>query len=236
LQFDRRPAIKPAAGRLTGAENLCRIVDLQHPMSSMSSWLQRKPALHFCLWRLGLSQAATQTSPAERECLARHASGKRRLAEIGVWHGVNTRELRRVMAADGVLMAIDPFPPSRFGPSFLKLIAQAEVARVANGRVEFLEMLSAAAAEKLGGVEFDFVFVDGDHSWEGVSTDWSLWSPKIAEEGIIALHDSRSHAGRSIDHTAVVRFTRQFIHHDDRFQIVDEVDSLTVLRRLPGES
>ncbi len=29
--------------------------------------------------------------------------------EIGVWHGVNTRNLRQVMALDGILYAIDPF-------------------------------------------------------------------------------------------------------------------------------
>lgn len=197
----------------------------------MSSLLLHKPALHYLLWRFGMAQAATQTSRAEQACLAKHAFGKRRLAEIGVWHGVNTREFRRVMAADGLLSAIDPFPLNRYGVSWLKLIAQSEVARVTNGRVEFLEMFSEAAAKEVGDAQFDFVFIDGDHSWDGVSKDWALWTPKITLGGIIALHDSRSCPGRELDHNAVVRFTRQFVHDDPRFNIVDEVDSLTVLCR-----
>ncbi len=60
---------------------------------------------HFLLWNLGLARAETQTSEAERDCLARHAKGRRRLVEVGVWHGVTTCRLRRVMAPDG---ALDP--------------------------------------------------------------------------------------------------------------------------------
>jgi predicted O-methyltransferase YrrM len=199
--------------------------------SRWQEWLKRRPAAHYALYRIGLAQAATQTSPAEQQCLAKHAAGKKRLAEIGVWHGVNTREFRKVMASDGLLTAIDPFPINRFGFSWLKLIAEAEVARAANGRVEFLEMFSNVAAEKVGETTFDFVFVDGDHSWDGVSKDWTLWTPKIAPGGVISLHDSRSCPGRALDDTDVVRFTKQVVHHDPRFDIVDEVDSLTVLRR-----
>ena len=48
-----------------------------------------------------LAEAETQTTSAERECLARHAAGEKRLVEIGVWRGVMNCLLRRVMAADG---------------------------------------------------------------------------------------------------------------------------------------
>ena len=55
---------------------------------------------HFLVWRLGLAAAQTQTTPAERDCLALHAAGKRRCVEIGVWHGVTTCRLRAAMAVD----------------------------------------------------------------------------------------------------------------------------------------
>ena len=65
----------------------------------------------FLLWSIGLSSAQTQTTASERDCLARHANGRRRLVEIGVWQGVTTSRLAACMARDGVLFAVDPFPP-----------------------------------------------------------------------------------------------------------------------------
>jgi hypothetical protein len=59
---------------------------------------------HFILWRLRLAAAGTMYTAAECACLERHAAGKQRLVEIGCWHGVNTRRLRRVMAPDGVVL------------------------------------------------------------------------------------------------------------------------------------
>src|SRR5262245_54076272 len=46
----------------------------------------------FLFWNVGLAPAETQTSEAERACLARHAAGRRRLAEVGGWHGVTTAQ------------------------------------------------------------------------------------------------------------------------------------------------
>lgn len=37
--------------------------------------------------------------------------------------------------------------------------------------------------------EIDFLFIDGDHSYKGVSGDFYLWKPKIRKDGLIALHD-----------------------------------------------
>src|SRR3989442_860662 len=71
--------------------------------------------LHLILWRLGLASAESQTTIAERECLARYAAGRRRLAEIGVWHGGTTRRLRAAMAPDADLLAIDPYSVGRLG-------------------------------------------------------------------------------------------------------------------------
>jgi hypothetical protein len=72
-------------------------------------------SLHYINYRLGRAQPPTQTSLEERQALRKFASGRKRLAEIGVFHGVNTRQFREVMDEDGVLIAIDPFIRSFFG-------------------------------------------------------------------------------------------------------------------------
>ena len=47
-------------------------------------------AVRWVRYRLGLVPADTQTTEAERACLARHAAGRRSLVELGVMHGVTT--------------------------------------------------------------------------------------------------------------------------------------------------
>lgn len=41
----------------------------------------------------------------------------------------------------------------------------------------------------LDGRQIDFLFIDGDHRYEGVKRDFSLYSPLVAEDGVIGFHD-----------------------------------------------
>lgn len=34
------------------------------------------------------------------------------------------------------------------------------------------------------------LFIDGDHSFEGVSSDFECWAPNVVENGIVVFHDS----------------------------------------------
>jgi cephalosporin hydroxylase len=41
----------------------------------------------------------------------------------------------------------------------------------------------------LKGRKVDFLFIDGDHSYEGVKKDFEMYSPLVRKGGIIAFHD-----------------------------------------------
>ncbi len=43
--------------------------------------------------------------------------------------------------------------------------------------------------ELLGGNELDFLFIDGDHSYNGVKKDFKMYSPLVRKGGLIAFHD-----------------------------------------------
>ncbi len=190
--------------------------------------------IHFALWSLRLAPPETQTSHAERECLTRHASGKRRLVEIGTWHGVTACCLRRVMAPDGVLICVDPFPPGRFRFSAQRVIAYIELSRITNGTLRWMRVTGAEAGRTYSAANnprVDFLFIDGDHSYEAIREDWETWSPLVAAGGIVALHDSRSSPSRRIDSAGSVAYTREVIARDHRFCTIDTVESLTVLAR-----
>ncbi len=188
-------------------------------------------AVRWARYRLGLEPADTQTTSAERACIARHAFGRRSLVELGVMHGVTTAILRRAMADDGVVTGIDRHPPGRLFVSFERLVASHQLAQHPRGRAVLLRQWSHEAARDWT-TPIDFLFIDGDHSWSGLERDWHDWTKHLVAGGIVALHDSRSMPGRAEYDT--VRFTREVVLRDSRFAVVDTVDSLTVLERKSG--
>lgn len=136
------------------------------------------------------------------------------------------------MAPDAILLAIDPYPVGRLRFSMPMIVARSEVGKVANGSVKWVRQTSVEAAGTLDPSEiFDFIFIDGEHTFEGLRADWTTWSPRLAQGGIVGLHDSRSTPHRPIPDAGSVRFTSEAIVNDARFELIDTVDSLTILRR-----
>ncbi len=187
---------------------------------------------HCVRYFLGLDAADTQTTVAERACLARYTEGKRRLVELGVYEGVSTRLLLDCMAPQGTLFAVDPFIRGRLGVCWGRAIAKHQVRQRMEGkRVVFLECSSREAARELQGL-FDLVFVDADHSFEGISSDWADWAPRIVPGGVMALHDTcASEDNSNLERLDSFKYFETHIRHDKHFQIVEQVDTLSVLRR-----
>jgi predicted O-methyltransferase YrrM len=188
--------------------------------------------LHAVSCLLGISTGHSQTTESERAALRNHSEGKRRGIEIGVYEGVTTCLIVEKMDRNGQLYSIDPFYRGRFGVCWGKLIAKNMIRRAGVGaRVILLETYSHVAARRIDG-QFDFIFVDGDHSLTGISRDWEDWSDRVSPGGIIALHDTvRPESGSHSSCLASVGFFDSTIFHDARFTLVEQVDTLSVLRR-----
>jgi predicted O-methyltransferase YrrM len=196
-----------------------------------------RPSLHYLCYSLGLAPAESQTNPTERSALARHAKGKTCVVEIGVYQGLTGAQLRAAMSPSGEYYAVDPYPRGRLGISFTQRVADREVSRVRNGKIVWIRELGKDAASKFREMTdrpVDFLFIDGDHSYEGLRGDWEAWSPLVAADGIVALHDSHSTPTRQIDDAGSVRFTNDVILKDLRFERLQVVDSATILRRKLG--
>jgi predicted O-methyltransferase YrrM len=58
---------------------------------------------------------------------------------------------------------------------------------------------------------FDFAFIDGDHSYDGVRADWLAYSPKIRPGGMVAFHDTWPNEDRV--EPGVVRWVDELRHH-----------------------
>jgi predicted O-methyltransferase YrrM len=49
----------------------------------------------------------------------------------------------------------------------------------------------------LSGQELSYLFIDGDHTYEGVKQDFELYGPLVRKGGVIALHDITEHPAAS---------------------------------------
>jgi predicted O-methyltransferase YrrM len=56
-------------------------------------------------------------------------------------------------------------------------------------KVTVLHMLSADAAKKFSYGELDFVYIDGDHSFKGVTADIESYYPKVSKHGVLSGDD-----------------------------------------------
>lgn len=65
-----------------------------------------------------------------------------------------------------------------------------------NDRCELLRLSSLNAADKFQDATFDFIFLDGNHSYEAVKADLEKWYPKVRPNGFIIGDDySKSFPG-----------------------------------------
>jgi predicted O-methyltransferase YrrM len=175
----------------------------------------------------------TQTTRAEQAGLIKYASGKKTAVEIGVYEGVNTVTLAGVLCNDGILYGIDPFFPGRLGISYQKQITVLNIRRNnLQHKIKLIEKTSDAAADDIpAGI--DFIFVDGDHSLEGIRKDWDIYSNKLATGGIIALHDSGVffYPGNPVQFGSV-DYYKEVISKDPRFVWLEKIDSTNFLCKL----
>jgi hypothetical protein len=146
----------------------------------------------------GLIPPRTMHSADDAAVLRAVAAGRRRVVEIGVYEGSSAAVLCEVLDPDVELHLIDPFGhhgwalPAGWGATEGASRRVVERARRRHGgpRVTWHVDYSAAVAQRWEG-DVDLVFVDGDHSEEGVCADWEGWHGVVEPGGAVVFHDAR---------------------------------------------
>lgn len=172
----------------------------------------------------------------EVDCLYRlgqvnHCQGV--IVEIGSWKGKSTIALARGASTvhGEKIYAIDPHKPlleERYAEDtqaeFLSNITRAGVA----ARVVPMIMTSEEAASRWNQ-PIRLLWIDGDHRYEPVKLDFTLWEPHLVEGGILAMHDTIRKKGPK-------RVLWEDVFRSNRFQEIAIVDNITAVRKVRNAS
>lgn len=117
------------------------------------------------------------------------------IVEIGTHRGGTLFLFTKMAAPDATIISID-LPYGIHGGGYPKW-REALYARFAGPHqtMHFIRDDSTKQAVRddvekmLAGKSIDFLFIDGDHRYEGVKTDFEMYEPFVADGGLVAFHD-----------------------------------------------
>ena len=75
------------------------------------------------------------------------------------------------------------------GPENYRRVLDRFAAPIATGQVVVVRQEASDAAQQFDDEQFDWVYIDGDHSYTGVARDLAAWRPKVKWSGFILGHD-----------------------------------------------
>ncbi len=118
----------------------------------------------------------------------------KRALEIGTAHGGTLFFLCRLACPEATIISVD-LPRGRlsgYGPVLRLLFEQfptrAQRLFLLQGDSHSLDMRDQVK-EVLAGQELDYLFIDADHTYEGVRSDFEMYNPLVRKGGLIAFHD-----------------------------------------------
>ena len=118
--------------------------------------------------------------------------------EVGVWRGDFSQQMINTLKPNK-FYGVDPYhyspdQVSAPGPEFanqqkLDALASSVQQRFQQQGHELIRSNSDQAAKQFKGRTVDVVYLDGDHTYNGVKTDIKAWLPKVKKGGYLVGHD-----------------------------------------------
>lgn len=150
--------------------------------------------LHFRSF--GVSIAPWQVASELRGFLSRAAEARpAAVLEIGTAAGGTFFGLAHVAEPDALLVSVDlpggefggGYPRSR-GHLYRRFARQQQRIELIRGDSHASETVEAVRTA-LAGRPLDVLFIDGDHSYDGVASDFAAYGPLVRQGGLIGFHD-----------------------------------------------
>jgi predicted O-methyltransferase YrrM len=148
-----------------------------------------------------------------------HAHG----VEIGRFSGGSTVLLAAAVGDGGSLISIDTTPQSD------KVLSQVLARTNLAPRVELI-VADANHIDRPG--PYDFVFIDGDHSYEGAKRDHNKWGKLVKIGGLIIHHDMANNRRFATQWPELAPLRADILDRQrSALELVQETGSLAVFRR-----
>ena len=166
-------------------------------------------------------------------------------AEIGVFRGKFSRDILRERKPEKLYL-IDPwinFKDPLYENTWYHEASEHDMeeiygrvcrrfkGRIDRGQVEVLRGISTEVADAIPDASLDFIYIDGDHSYEGVKADLEIAIKKTKPTAIIALDDYYT-GGWWKD--GVVRAASEFLgQYADEMMILECIEKQMIIQRRP---
>jgi len=186
---------------------------------------------HFVRFVLRLDSAASQVTDKELDMLLHYSRGAPVICELGCYEAKTSVAFAR--NTTGIVYSVDPFYRGRLGVCYTECVARVNRWREGARNLVFLKGLSLEIGPVFD-LPIDFLFIDADHSYQAVKTDWNVWFPKVKRKGYIALHDSKP-AKNSPQMLGSMRFYSEDLAQMKSIVECDSVDSLVIVQSLRCE-
>lgn len=119
--------------------------------------------------------------------------------EIGTCYGGTLCVLSRLAAPDATIISVD-LPDGEFGggyqwfhvPIFKSFTRAQQKLHLFRGNSQS-PIIQEQVHDVLGDRKIDLLFIDGDHSYEGVKRDFDSYSGLVRKGGMVAFHDIAVH-------------------------------------------
>lgn len=121
--------------------------------------------------------------------------GPQAVLEIGTARGGTLFLWTRLAQKNALIVSID-LPGGKFGGGYSA--RRSTLYRRFAGKGQKLHLLRGDSHEQsmlvhtkklLKGTPIDLLFIDGDHTYEGVKKDWEQYSPLVRSGGLVVFHD-----------------------------------------------
>lgn len=182
---------------------------------------------HFCRVLVNRDGPESQVTDVELSLLLKYSHDAPCIVEIGCFEGKTAAALAR--NTTGHVFSIDPFFKGRAGISYGRCIARVHFVRQRVRNVQLIQGLSFKVAPRFSR-PIDFLFIDADHSYQGIERDWADWFPKVRIGGFVALHDCKR-APNSPDILGSMQFYSSDLASMSGIEEIAAADSLVIFRR-----
>ncbi len=134
--------------------------------------------------------------------------------EIGTDRGGNFVLLCALSNKNGIKISID-IPFGKFGENNFDKQERNKILLDCPGIISLFEIDSHSdiafrkASDSLNGQKLDLLFIDGDHTYDGVKKDYEMFSPLVQEGGLIVFHDIVDSTYHNSSDCGVARFWKE---------------------------